>query len=136
MRVTSTALLGIWGQQPIEDMTTLRTDFEMHANWQGYVEEPAAKDFVAKKARTVAVRVQGIQWNVIECEERLGNRPEAVIGQTTINLDLQVWKSLENSLPKLYCVDLAEDYVTQKSESLRIFVSKKRYFAISPWTFA
>jgi hypothetical protein len=36
-------------------MTFLRTDFETHAIWQGYVEEPAAKDFVAKKARTIAL---------------------------------------------------------------------------------
>jgi hypothetical protein len=31
-------------------MTSLRTDFEMHAIWQGYTEDPAAKDFVARKA--------------------------------------------------------------------------------------
>ncbi len=80
MRVTPTALLGSWGQQPIEDMMTLRTDFEMHANWQGYAEEhlrlvnvvrhllgdgdldagdhkvktPAAKEFVTRKTHTIA----------------------------------------------------------------------------------
>ncbi len=36
-------------------MTSLWTDFETHAIWQGYVEDPAAKDFVAKKARTIAL---------------------------------------------------------------------------------
>jgi hypothetical protein len=36
-------------------MTSLRTDFEMHAIWQGYVEDPAVKDFVAKKATTIAL---------------------------------------------------------------------------------
>jgi hypothetical protein len=36
-------------------MTSLGTDFEMQIIWQGYVEEPAAKDFVAKKARTIAL---------------------------------------------------------------------------------
>jgi hypothetical protein len=35
-------------------MTSLRADFEMHAIWQGYVEDPAAKDFIARKARTIA----------------------------------------------------------------------------------
>jgi hypothetical protein len=35
-------------------MTSLGTDFEMHAIWQGYVEDPAAKDFVVRKARTIA----------------------------------------------------------------------------------
>ncbi len=61
---------------------------------------------------------------MIKCKERLGSRPEAVIGQATINLDSQVWKSLEDFLPELYCVDLAEAYVMQESASLRIFVSK------------
>jgi hypothetical protein len=36
-------------------MTSLRTDFEMHSNWQGYVEETAAKDFVARKALIIAL---------------------------------------------------------------------------------
>jgi hypothetical protein len=34
-------------------MTSLGTDFEMHAKWQGYIEDPTAKDFVARKARTI-----------------------------------------------------------------------------------
>jgi hypothetical protein len=42
--VTSTALLCRWGRQSLEDMTSLGTDFETHAIWQGYVEEPTAKD--------------------------------------------------------------------------------------------
>jgi hypothetical protein len=87
-RVTPIALLGGWVLQPIEDMTSLGTDFEMHAYWQEYVEEPAVKDFVARKACTIALsEVQGTQWNVIKCKERLENSPEAVIGQATINLD-------------------------------------------------
>ncbi len=60
-------------------------------------------------------------------QERLGACPEAVIGQETINLDSQVWKSLDDFLPKLYCIDLAEAYVTQESVSLRILGEKKRY---------
>jgi hypothetical protein len=32
-------------------MTSFENDFEMHAIWQGYLEDPAAKDFVARKAR-------------------------------------------------------------------------------------
>ncbi len=36
-------------------MTFLGTDFETHAIWQGYVEDPAAKVFVARKARTIAL---------------------------------------------------------------------------------
>jgi hypothetical protein len=30
-------------------MMSLGTDFEMHAIWQGYVEDPAAKDFCSKE---------------------------------------------------------------------------------------
>jgi hypothetical protein len=61
------------------------------------------------------------------CKERLGNCPEAVIEQATINLDSRVWKSLEDSLPELYCIDLVEAYVMQESASLRILCEKKRY---------
>ncbi len=37
--VTPTMLLGSWERQPIEDMMSLRTDFETHAYWQEYAEE-------------------------------------------------------------------------------------------------
>jgi hypothetical protein len=36
-------------------MMSFGTDFETHAIWQGYVEDPAAKDFIARKARTIAL---------------------------------------------------------------------------------
>jgi hypothetical protein len=36
-------------------MMSLGTDFEMHAIWQEYVEDPTAKDFLARKARTIAL---------------------------------------------------------------------------------
>jgi hypothetical protein len=101
---------------------SLRTVFKKHAKWQGSVEEPAAKDFVARKVCTIKLnKVQGTSWNVIKCKERLGSRPEAVIRQATINLDSQVWKSLWDSLPELYCVDLAEAYVMQENVSMRNF---------------
>jgi hypothetical protein len=109
-------------------MTSLGTDFETHANWQGYVEEPSAKDFVARKACTIALsEAQRIHWNMIKCKEHLRYCPGAVIGQATINLDLRVWKSLEDSLPKLYCIDLVEAYVMQEIASLRILCEKKSY---------
>jgi hypothetical protein len=61
-----------------------------HANRHGYVEEPIAKNFVVRKARIIAVsKAQGT---------------EAVIGQATINIYSQVRGSLEDSLPKLYCI--------------------------------
>jgi hypothetical protein len=109
-------------------MTSLGTDFKMHAKWQGSVEEPAAKDFVAREVRTIELnKVQGTNWNANTCQERLGSRPEAVNRQATINLDSQLWKSLGNSLPELYCVDLAEAYVMQENVSLRNLCEKKRY---------
>jgi hypothetical protein len=36
-------------------MASLGTDFEMHAIQQGYVEDPAAKVFVVRKAHTIAL---------------------------------------------------------------------------------
>jgi hypothetical protein len=61
-RATLPVLLCRWGQQSLKDMTSFGTDFEMHAIWQGYVEEPAAKDFGARKARTIALsKAQGTQ---------------------------------------------------------------------------
>jgi hypothetical protein len=128
MHVTPTALLGSWVPQPIKDVTSLGTDFEMHAKWQGYVEEPAAKDFVAREVHTIKLnKVQGTHWNPNKCEEHLGYCPEAVIRQATISLYSRVWKSLGDSLPELYCIDLAEAYVMRESVSSRILCEKKRY---------
>jgi hypothetical protein len=124
--VTPTALLGSWVLQPIEGVTSLGTDFEKRAKWQGYVEEPAAKDFVARKVGTIKLtKVKGTSWNVIKCKERLRSRPEAVVRQATIKLYSQVWKSLGDSFPDLYCVDLAEADVTRESVSSRIYVRRK-----------
>jgi hypothetical protein len=54
----------------LKDTTSFRTDFEMHAIKQGYVEDPAAKDFVARKAGTIALsKVQG------SCHETSNNQP-------------------------------------------------------------
>jgi hypothetical protein len=126
MRVTPTALLGSWVLQPIEGMTSIRTDIEKCAKWQGSVEEPAAKDFVARKVRTITLtKVHGTNRNTIKCKERLRSCPEAVIRQEIINLYSRVWKSLWDSFPELYCIDLAEVYVMQESVSSRIYVRRK-----------
>ncbi len=64
--VTPTALLASWVIQLIEGITSLGTDFETHAKCHGYVEEPAVKDFVARKVRTIKLtKVQGTSWNAI-----------------------------------------------------------------------
>jgi hypothetical protein len=150
MCVTPTALLGSWGRQPIEEMMSLGTDFEMHGYAEEYlipvkivthlfgdgdldtghcmVKPPSEKESVARKTRSIASgKAQGTYWNRIKCKERCGNPPEAVIGQATINLVSQVWKSLEYFLPKLYCVDLAEAFVMQESASSRIMCEEIRY---------
>jgi hypothetical protein len=71
--------------------------------------------------------VQGTIWNAIKCKEHLRSRPEAVIRQATINLYSRDWKSLGDSFPKPYCVDLVEAYVTQENVSSEILREKKRY---------
>jgi hypothetical protein len=69
-------------------MTFLGTDFEMHAKWQGSVEEPTAKDFIARKDCTIELNeVHGTNWNAIKCKKRFGSHSEAVARQATINLD-------------------------------------------------
>jgi hypothetical protein len=100
-------------------MMSLRTDFETHPKWQGYVEESTAKDFIARKSTIELTKVQGTSWNMIKCKECLRSCPEAVVRQATINLDSQVWKSLGDSLPELYCIDLAYAYVMQENVSSR-----------------
>jgi hypothetical protein len=88
LRVTSTALLCHWGQQSLDDMMSLVTDFETHAIWQGYNEDPTAKDFVARNARTIALSKARES-----CHRTSANQPYSL-----------VWKSLQDSLPDLYCV--------------------------------
>ncbi len=69
-------------------MTSLGTDFETHAIWQEYIEDLAAKDFVTRKARTIALsKAQG------SCHKTSNNQPYS-----------QVWKSLGDSIPELYCI--------------------------------
>ncbi len=66
--VTPTALLGGWVLQPIKGMTSLGTDFEKRAKWQGYIEEATAKDFIAKKVRTL---------KLTKCKEPAGTQSSA-----------------------------------------------------------
>jgi hypothetical protein len=66
LRVISMVLLYRWGQLSLEDMTSLETDFETHAIQQGYIEDLAAKDFIARKARTIALsQAQGTQQSTL-----------------------------------------------------------------------
>jgi hypothetical protein len=128
MRVTPTAPLASWVLQLIKGIMSLRTDFKKHAKWQEFIEEPAAKDFVARKVCTSEWnKLQGTSWNGIKCKEHLRSCPEAVVRQATINIDSQVWKSLGDSFPEPYCIDLAEVYVTRESVRSSRLCEKKRY---------
>jgi hypothetical protein len=69
-------------------MMSLKTNFETHAIWQGHVEDPTAKDLEARKACTIAMsEARG------SCHKTSDNQPYS-----------GVWKSLGDSIPKLYCV--------------------------------
>ena len=86
-------------------MTSFVTDFETHAIWQGYIEDPTAKDYLARKACTIALsKVQG------SCHKTSNNQPYS-----------QVWISLGDSIPGLYYIA----WLMQESVSSRTFVKKK-----------
>jgi hypothetical protein len=114
-RVISTELLSHWERQLLEDMMSLGTYFESHAIWQGYVDDPAAKDFVVRKACTVALsEAQG------SCHSTSNNQPYS-----------QVWKSLGDSLPEQYCIT-QRGLCHAKKWSLKVFVSKIGMICICP----
>jgi hypothetical protein len=120
---------------------SLGTDFEKHAYWKenakehprpvnvvthlvGYgdldtrhckVKASAAKEFVGRKTHTITSgKAQVTYWDRIKCKEHFGKPLGAIIRQATINPDSLIWKSLEDSLPKMYCADLSEAYVMQE----------------------
>jgi hypothetical protein len=69
-------------------MMSFMTDFEIHAICQAYVEDPAAKDFVARKACTIALsKAQG------SCRKTSNNQPIHEFGYP-----------FGDSIPELYCV--------------------------------
>jgi hypothetical protein len=68
--------------QSLEDTMSLGTDFEMHAIRQGYVEYPTAKDFVARKSRTIALcQARGTRQSTLIQELKIpwGFRSQAVL---------------------------------------------------------
>ncbi len=95
-------------------MMSFVTDFETHAIWQGYVEDPVAKDFVARKARTIALsKARG------SCHKTSNNQPYS-----------RVWKSLGDSIPELYCVAWLGLGHARKSQ-FEDFCEKERYESCS-----
>jgi hypothetical protein len=91
-------------------MTSFVTDFEMHAIWQGYVEDPAAKDFVARKARTIALSEARGSWH-----KTRDNQPIHELGYP-----------FGDSIPGLYCVAWLGQGHARKCQS-GDFCEKERY---------
>jgi hypothetical protein len=88
------------GSTADQSIIFLGIDFKKHAIQQGSVDEPAAKDFVARKVRTIEWnKVLGTSWNAIRCKEHLRSHPAAVVRQATINLIHKVGNPLGIPVP-------------------------------------
>jgi hypothetical protein len=100
-------------------MTSFVTDFEMHAIWRRYVEDPTAKDFVPRKARTIALsNAQG------SCHKTSNNQPIHEFGYP-----------FGDSIPGLYCVVWRSLTHARKCQ-FKDFCEKERYESCSvQWTF-
>jgi hypothetical protein len=95
-------------------MMSFVTDFEMHAIWQGYVEDPTAKDLVARKARTIALsKARG------SCHKTSDNQPIHEFGYP-----------FGDSIPGLYCVAWLGQGHARKCQS-KDFCEKERYESCS-----
>ena len=96
-------------------MTFLKTNFEMHAIWQGYVEDPAANDFIVRKAHTIPLsKTWGIRQSTLftSLEIPWGFHTQAVL----------------RSLAGL---------MSHKKVSVQGFLwVRKVWFAFAQWTFA
>ncbi len=91
-------------------MTSFVTDFEMHAIWQGYIVDPAAKDFVARKAHTIALsKARG------SCHMTSDNQPIHKFGYP-----------FGDSIPGLYCIAWLGQGHGRKRQS-KDFCEKERY---------
>jgi hypothetical protein len=95
------------------------TDCEMHAIWQGYVEDPATKDFVVRKARTIALsKARG------SCHKTSSNQPIHKFGYL-----------FGDSIPGLYCIAWLGRGHARKCQ-FEDFCEKERYELCSvQWTF-
>ena len=95
-------------------MTSFVTDFETHAIWQGYVEDPAMKDFVTRKACTIALsKAQG------SCHKTSDNQPIHKFGYP-----------FGDSVPGLYCVAWLGQGHARKCQS-KDFCEKEKYESCS-----
>ncbi len=94
----------------LKDRMSFVTDFETHAIWQGYVEDPAPKDFVARKAHTITLsKARG------SCHKTSNNQPIHEFGYP-----------FGDSIPGLYCVAWLGRGHARKCQS-NDFCEKERY---------
>jgi hypothetical protein len=112
----SMALLGCWGWQLLKDMMPLGTDFETHAIWQGYVEEPAAKDFVQGRPTLLQwakhEELTGM-WSSVKSAWELSRNCHRTSNNQPLFTSLDIpWGFLTQAV--LWY--LAEAYVTRESE--------------------
>jgi hypothetical protein len=94
---------------------SLGTDFEMHAIWQGYVEDPAVKDFVARKARTIAL------------SEAWGTRQSSLFSRVEIPWGFHTWAVL---------CSFAGLMSHEKVSVWGFLWVRKVWFAFAQWRFA
>ncbi len=95
-------------------MTSLGTDIETYAIRQGYIEYPAAEDFIARKAHTIAL-----------CKAQ-GTRQSTLIHELEISWGF-------HSLAVLYSL---AGLMSRKKVSVWGFLwVRKEWFALTQWTF-
>ncbi len=96
-------------------MTSLGAVFEMHAIRQGYIEYPAAKDFIARKAHTIAL-----------CKAR-GTRLSTLIHELEIPWGFCSQAVLHSLAGLMSC---------NKVSVWGFLWVRKEWFAFAQWTFA
>jgi hypothetical protein len=95
-------------------MMSFVIDFEMHAIWQGYFEDPAAKDFVERKAHTIALsKAQG------SCHKTSDNQPIHKFGYP-----------FGDFTPRLYCIAWLGQGHARKCQ-FKDYCEKERYESCS-----
>ncbi len=113
---------------PMQLGTTADQRYDVHRDW---LQEACQKARVRWGTRCKEscseegphYRMERSARNHLECNQvqRAPEKLSSSCRQTSNNQPYsQVWKSLWDSFPELYCIDLAEAYVTQESVSSRI----------------
>jgi hypothetical protein len=120
------------GMTAAQRFTSLGTDFEMHAIWQVYVEEPAAKVFVAGRptlSNWPKHKESTGTWSSAMTAWESSRSCHRTSDNQSLSTNLEIpWGFLTWALLRY----LVGAYVTLESESWRIFVSKEGMIHNSP----